>query len=83
MTNFEFYKDEILEIVNNSFSSFAVKDGKPRPCRGLVCAACDFDTCMHCEIERFQWLYAEHIEKQPKLTEKERAKNNAAEKNKN
>jgi hypothetical protein len=71
-TNFEYYKDKILEIIKNG-SPFAVEDNKPVSCRGMKCYECDFvGTYGDCNPERFKWLYAEHIEK-PKLTKRERA----------
>lgn len=71
-TNFEFYKDEILEAVKYG-SPLAVKDNKPVSCRGMKCNECDFKSAYgECNPKRFEWLYAEHVE-QPKLTKRERA----------
>ena len=71
-TNFEFYKDEILEIVENG--SVAVDYGEPIACSDASCANCLFNSNGGCYQHRmlFNWLYAEHIEA-PKLTKRERA----------
>lgn len=71
-TNFEYYKDKILEAVEHG-GPLAVKDNKPVSCRGMKCNECDFEsTYGECNPKRFRWLYAEHIEP-PKLTKRERA----------
>lgn len=69
-TNFEFYKNEILEISGNKME-IAVVNNRPVPCEEVDCTACDFrDGCGEWDV--VAWLYAEHIE-QPKLTKRERA----------
>lgn len=68
-TNFEFYKDEILEITRTGVR-IAMVEGKLRSCAGLGCDDCDFGC--ECMEKTFEWLYAEHIEA-PKLTKRERA----------
>lgn len=68
-TNFEFYKDEILEITQKD-KNFAKINGKMVPCYTADCWRCDFgDRCLE---NKYEWLYAEHIEP-PKLTKRERA----------
>lgn len=69
MTNFEYWKDRILEIIRSE-SSFALFNGEPVRCRNLQCDVCGFSG--HCTRKKFKWLYAEHVER-PKLTKKERA----------
>lgn len=68
-TNYEFYKDEILEITRTGLR-IAMVEGKLRSCAGLGCDDCDFGC--GCMEKTFEWLYAEHIEP-PKLTKRERA----------
>ena len=72
-TNFEFYKDQILEIAK--IGSLAVCNDKPVSCGEIQCTGCLFKRDEYgCAQGRelFEWLYAEHIEK-PKLTKRERA----------
>jgi hypothetical protein len=70
MTNFEYYKEQILETVNKHRTNFAVVDGKPISCAVTPCPDCQIKGGI-CAVERIKWLYEEHIE-QPKLTKKER-----------
>ena len=72
-TNFEFYKDEILKIVNTG-ASFGMLNGKLKSCMNISCNQCAFGKSPGCTCVTLQtkWLYAEHIE-QPKLTKRERA----------
>lgn len=71
-TNFEFYKDEILKIAKDTNSCPTLtKNGTLAGCSAIPCNLCAFHAA-HCPLERFEWLYAEHIE-QPKLTKRERA----------
>lgn len=70
MTNFEYYKKEILEITNNG-DNVAVRDDKPIACESLeYCTECEIKYG-DCQFARTKWFCAEHIE-QPKLTKKER-----------
>ena len=72
-TNFEFYKDQILEIAK--IGSLAVCNDKPVSCGEIQCTGCLFKRDEYgCAQGRelFEWLYAEHIEA-PKLTKRERA----------
>ena len=70
MTNFEYWKDRILEI--NEDEVVAIINGKPCDCSVGKCEVCDFfrkeKTCRQKFVE---WLYSEHKEK-PKLTKRER-----------
>ena len=76
MTNFEKYKDEILEIVEYSdIASIAIdnKKNKPQCCGGTQCSQCIRYDNGHCSSRNFfKWLYEEAKEAQPKLTAKER-----------
>lgn len=72
-TNFEFYKDQILEIAKRG--SLAVCNDKPVSCGEIQCTGCLFKRDEYgCAQGRelFEWLYAEHVD-QPKLTKRERA----------
>jgi hypothetical protein len=76
MTNYEYFKDEIIERVSelrNYMESFAVVDGKPVNCMGTSCGVCELNKSPigACKEKRKAWLNSEHIEK-PKLTKKER-----------
>lgn len=77
MTNFEKYKDEILEIVeHNDIASIAIdiKKNKPQYCNGTRCSQCirygDDGRCSSQNL--FKWLYEEAKESLPTLTLKER-----------
>lgn len=73
MTNFEFYKDKILEIVEND-TGFALKGNDLDVCDGTGCKDCGFhDVDMTCNSVSLKWLYEEYIPPKPKLTERERA----------
>ena len=71
MTNFEYFKDEILEITRHN-KNIAIVNDTPMCCGTAQCKDClryGDDRC--CNSALFEWLYADHIEK-PKLTKKER-----------
>lgn len=72
MTNFEYWKDRILEIVISG-DRLALKNGNPIECYHVSCENCNFysDKTNSCNKKRFEWLYSEHEEK-PKLTKRER-----------
>lgn len=73
-TNFEFYKDEILEVLDDCWG-FGIENGKISKCGTTNCNRCDFSkevSNVACNKARFEWLYAEHVD-QPKLTKRERA----------
>ena len=70
MTNFEFWKNEILRICREYESIPAIVKGRPIPCSDVKCDNCDIYAA--CEINIIEWLYDEHVE-YPKLTKRERA----------
>ena len=80
MTNFEYYKEEILDISKRGASlGMFTEAGKVKvcECNQTSCNECGFHTpgrVDNCSANRMKWLYEEHIEppKQPKLTKKER-----------
>lgn len=73
MTNFEKWKDEILEITDAQ-CRVAVVDGKPVNCSGMVCGDCDCNKPRQsCAVSLVEWLYSEYKEPTPKLTKRERA----------
>lgn len=74
MTNYEYFKDEIIDIIACREITIALRDGRPVPCCQVRCYDCEFcenDSFGGCNSARKAWLNAEHIEK-PKLTKKER-----------
>ena len=76
MTNYEYFKDELIDLFSNynsQQSGIAVVDGRPVSCIGTDCGECELMGLNHhdCLPKRKVWLNAEHIEK-PKLTKKER-----------
>lgn len=57
MTNYDFYKDTLLN------GDFGVIEGKPIACLGTTpCADCLFDTFHSCADARWEWLKAEYKE---------------------
>lgn len=72
MTNFEFYKDEILKILTSDLYTFAIINNKIDKCLNFhSCEKCMFGKEKSCRVAKLKWLYEEHVEK-PKLTKKER-----------
>ena len=69
MTNFEFYKEDILKLINSG-RVVAKVNGEIVSCGTTKCSDCDFGG--NCERNRFTWLYAEYFEK-PMLNKYERA----------
>lgn len=71
MTNFEFYKDEILKVIGET-NSFALKDNELVNCNDIKCSQCKFaysgDACVN---KMIKWLYDEY--KSLKLTKKEKS----------
>ena len=61
MTNFEKYKNKILEIVTENNSIPAKKDGKIIPCEGLRCGECDFSEGS-CKMNQYAWLFEDDDE---------------------
>lgn len=71
MTNFEYWKDRILEIINKG-TTVALESGNPKECFYTNCYNCGFcNNTRSCNKVRFEWFYSEHEEK-PKLTKRER-----------
>lgn len=56
MTNFEKYKDRILELITEGNSTPVLKDGKIVACRCISCEECDFNGG-NCRENQFNWLY--------------------------
>lgn len=71
MTNFEKYKDEILEISKETKVAVDKTRNTPTRCPNISCKKCLFYP--RCDEEPFvKWLYAEHREPAPMLTKEER-----------
>lgn len=73
MTNFEYYKDEIKNYIDD-MANFTVIKGEIMDCGDVRCDHCEINdsTYSPCEIGRIKWLYEEHKET-PRLTAKEYA----------
>ena len=77
MTNFEYYKEDILALTNsiNVGITIPTKTMKPGECTGFDCGKCYLGTSKNgCSKALVRWLYSEHVE-QPKiltLTKKEK-----------
>lgn len=63
MLNVTKYKDVIAKEKENNphFDFMAVCDGKPVPCKEIVCNRCLFRES-DCPIEFIKWLFTEHVE---------------------
>lgn len=66
MTNFEKYKNKILEIATESNGNPAKKDGVIISCDSLRCRECDFvaDDSGGCRKKRYTWLYEDDGEQE-------------------
>lgn len=70
MTNMEFYRDEIEEIMDEGHDVAVTKDGVPVKCRvSIYCNECALGG--QCERELIKWLMSEHEDK-PTITARER-----------
>lgn len=71
MTNFEYYKEAIMEIVSHGYDiAVAVLDDNPIACAKVDCTDCQLNHG-RCHLNLIKWLYEEHKEPH-KLTKKER-----------
>lgn len=52
-TNYEHFKDEIIEIIN---SHLALVNGEPRNCSRIDCSYCDFNRHGGCDKKVEEWL---------------------------
>lgn len=65
-TNYEYYKDEIIEK-SNLF--FALVDGKPHQCSDVSCCDCGFSTGHGCTEKVKEWLKSPHKNQTYKLSQ--------------
>lgn len=65
-TNYEHFKDEIIE---NSGFCFALTDGKPCQCSGISCSECEFSTEYGCNEKIKEWLNKPYEKPKYKLTQ--------------
>lgn len=65
-TNYEYFKDEIIE---NSGYTFALVDGKPCSCSGVMCCDCGFSTGHGCGEKIKEWLNKPHEKQTYKLSQ--------------
>lgn len=65
-TNYEHFKDEIIE---NTGFQFALVDGKPSKCSGVRCLDCGFSTGYGCTEKIKEWLKSPHKNQTYKLTQ--------------
>ena len=56
MTNYEFYKGELIKILSRNI---AVKEGKPHYCPSIPCCECEFHM-NKCIDKATTWLDSEH-----------------------
>ena len=68
-TNYEYYKDEIIEK-SNLF--FALVDGKPHQCSDVSCCNCGFSTGHGCREKIEEWLKSPYKKPVYKLTKFEK-----------
>lgn len=68
-TNYEHFKDEIIE---NSGYCFALVDGKPCQCSDVSCSECGFSTGYGCSENIKEWLNKPYEKPVYKLTKFEK-----------
>lgn len=64
-TNFEYYKDEIIE---DGILNLALVNGKPKGCNNVYCNNCDFKSSRECKKKLEKWLKQTYIKPVYKLT---------------
>lgn len=64
-TNYEHYKDEIIE---NSGFQFSLVDGKPHQCSDVRCLDCGFSTGHGCSEKIKEWLASQYKKQTYKLS---------------
>lgn len=72
MTNFDFYKDQILTIAENGSGLALRRNGELTGCDNCICENCVFSDTnggFGCEANMIKWLYSEHVEK-PKINKR-------------
>lgn len=69
MTNFEFYKKEIKDILNKD-NYPALVDGKMVSCSEVDCVKCDFNNGSSCSTTTIKWLFEEYEPKKPKINKR-------------
>ena len=58
MTNFEKYKEQLLNFISTNDVTPAKVDGEFERCSDIACAECDFyNVNNYCEIMLLKWLY--------------------------
>lgn len=67
MTNFEFYKDELMAIADNG-SDVALVKGEPVACDAIMCSQCELGE-FNCGASLIHWLYVERVER-PKINKR-------------
>ena len=61
MTNLEFYKDKLIDVLAEHTS--VDRNGKPHTCDSVCCLDCAFSEENNCKKATKEWLLAEHKEK--------------------
>lgn len=65
-TNYEHFEDEIIK---NCVWSFALVDGKPNQCSGVICCNCGFSTGHGCREKIEEWLKSPYKKPTYKLSQ--------------
>lgn len=65
MTNFEYYKEEFLELAKKGIDPVVTIDGHVSDCAITPCAECiwDDESVITCNATRYIWGYSEYISK--------------------
>lgn len=68
MTNFEKYKNKILDVIQNNIAceTPAIKNNIPVLCESIACKECDFnkDSDTQCTNDFIKWLYKDNEEEE-------------------
>jgi hypothetical protein len=69
MTNFEKFREYLLNETDAFNTGVAIVNGKPCSCEDVACTGCDLYPSGKCSVSFVRWLYEEYQEK-PKLSER-------------
>lgn len=64
MTNFEYYKEEFLDIAKRGYDPVVTIEGKVQSCAEISCNKCVWmNDLVGCNAARYIWGYSEYVPK--------------------